>query len=44
VLNARGGVKPETVQKVILAARALDYPRRLPEAHHGMWGARRLCW
>ena len=31
VLNGRGGVRPATVEKVAAAARALDYPRRLPE-------------
>ncbi len=36
VLNARGGVRPATVEKVIAAARALDHPRRLPEAYRGL--------
>ncbi|TPM99856.1 LacI family DNA-binding transcriptional regulator [Mesorhizobium sp. B2-1-3A] len=36
VLNGRGGVRPETVEKVVAAARSLDYPRRLPEAHRGI--------
>ncbi|TIV71959.1 MAG: LacI family DNA-binding transcriptional regulator [Mesorhizobium sp.] len=36
VLNGRGGVRPETVEKVVAAARTLDYPRRLPEAHRGV--------
>ncbi|TIW46254.1 MAG: LacI family transcriptional regulator, partial [Mesorhizobium sp.] len=36
VLNGRGGVRPETVEKVVAAARLLDYPRRLPEAHRGV--------
>ena len=36
VLNGRGGVRPETVEKVVIAARALDFPRRLPEAHRGL--------
>jgi LacI family transcriptional regulator len=36
VLNGRGGVKPETVERVVAAARALDYPKRLPEAHRGL--------
>ncbi len=36
MLNGRGGVRPETVEKVLAAARGLDYPRRLPEAHHGI--------
>ena len=36
VLNGRGGVRPETVEKVLLAARALDWPGRLPERHRGI--------
>ncbi|TGS82583.1 LacI family DNA-binding transcriptional regulator [Mesorhizobium sp. M3A.F.Ca.ET.174.01.1.1] len=36
VLNGRGGVRPGTVEKVVAAARSLDYPRRLPEAHRGV--------
>lgn len=36
VLNGRGGVRPVTVEKVLAAARALDYPKRLPEIHSGM--------
>lgn len=36
VLNGRGGVRPETVEKVIRAARALDWPGRLPERHRGL--------
>lgn len=36
VLNARGGVSPDTTKKVILAARNLEYPRILPEAHRGL--------
>lgn len=36
VLNGRGGVRPATAEKVILAARALDYPRRLPDVHRGL--------
>ena len=36
VLNGRGGVSPATTEKVVAAARALDYPRRLPEAHRGL--------
>ncbi|MGC8468482.1 MAG: LacI family DNA-binding transcriptional regulator [Acetobacteraceae bacterium] len=36
VLNARGGVRPAMVEKVIAAARALDHPRRLPEAYRGL--------
>ena len=35
-LQALGGVKPETAEKVIVAAKALDYPRRLPEIHRGL--------
>lgn len=36
VLNGRGGVRPDTTQRVIRAARALDYPGRLPEIHRGL--------
>jgi LacI family transcriptional regulator len=36
VLNARGGVRPETVEKVLAAARQLNYPRRLPEPYRGL--------
>lgn len=36
VLNGRGGVRPATVERVLAAARALDYPRRLPEVHRGI--------
>jgi LacI family transcriptional regulator len=36
VLNGRGGVRPATVERVLAAARALDYPRRLPEVHRGL--------
>lgn len=36
VLNGRGGVRPATAEKVLAAARALDYPRRLPERHRGL--------
>jgi LacI family transcriptional regulator len=36
VLNGRGGVRPATAEKVLAAARALDYPRRLPEVHRGL--------
>lgn len=36
VLNGRGGVRPATAAKVIAAARALDYPKRLPEIHRGL--------
>jgi LacI family transcriptional regulator len=36
VLNGRGGVRPEMVEKVLAAARALDYPKRLPDRHRGV--------
>lgn len=36
VLNGRGGVRPATTERVIAAARALGYPRRLPEVHRGL--------
>jgi LacI family transcriptional regulator len=36
VLNGRGGVRPETAMKVIAAARALDWPGRLPAPHRGL--------
>lgn len=36
VLNGRGGVRPELVEKVIVAARTLEYPRKLPETHRGL--------
>lgn len=36
VLNGRGGVRPEMAERVIAAARRLDYPRRLPERHRGL--------
>jgi LacI family transcriptional regulator len=36
VLNGRGGVRPATVEKVVLAARKLDWPGRLPERHRGI--------
>lgn len=35
VLNGRGGVGPELVERVLKAARKLDYPKRLPEQHRG---------
>lgn len=35
VLNGRGGVRPATVEKVIRAAKALGWDRRLPEMHRG---------
>lgn len=34
VLNGRGGVRSELVEKVTLAARTLNYPRILPDAYH----------
>ena len=36
VLNGRGGVRPELVEKVVIAARTLNYPRTLPETHRGL--------
>ena len=36
VLNERGGVRPDTVEKVIRALRDVDYPRRIPERHQGL--------
>jgi LacI family transcriptional regulator len=36
VVNGRGGVRPETVEKVFLAVRKLDYRHRMPEAHRGL--------
>ncbi|WP_238365710.1 LacI family DNA-binding transcriptional regulator [Mesobacterium pallidum] len=36
VLNGRGGVRAETVEKVLLAARKLDWPGRLPDRHQGI--------
>ena len=36
VLNGRGGVRAETAEKVLIAARKLDYPKRLPERHRGL--------
>lgn len=36
VLNGRGGVSPDLAERVVMAARALDYPRRLPDAHRGL--------
>ena len=32
----RGGVSPETVERVLAAVRKLDYPKRLPEVHRGV--------
>ena len=36
VLNSRGSVRPETAEKVVLAAHTLGYDRRLPERYHGI--------
>lgn len=36
VLNGRGGVRPATAEKVIAAARALGYARRLPDLHRSL--------
>ncbi|HSX74297.1 MAG TPA: LacI family DNA-binding transcriptional regulator [Shinella sp.] len=36
VLNGRGGVRPELAEKVVIAARSLNYPRTLPDAHRGL--------
>lgn len=36
VLNGRGGVRPATAARVVTAARALDWPGRLPETHRGL--------
>jgi LacI family transcriptional regulator len=36
VLNGRGGVRPELVEKVVIAARSLNYPRMLPDTHRGL--------
>jgi LacI family transcriptional regulator len=36
VVNSRGNVSPETVEKVLLAARKLGYDRRLPERYRGI--------
>lgn len=36
VLNGRGGVRPETVERVLLAVRKLGYGRTLPEPHRGV--------
>lgn len=36
VLNGRGGVRPALVERVIAAARQLNYPKRLPETHRGV--------
>lgn len=34
VLNGRGGVRSELIEKVTLAARTLKYPRTIPDSHH----------
>ncbi|WP_255552454.1 LacI family DNA-binding transcriptional regulator [Maritimibacter dapengensis] len=36
VLNGRGGVREVLVEQVVRAARALDWPGRLPERHRGI--------
>lgn len=36
VLNARGNVRPDTAERVILAARALGYDRQMPELYRGI--------
>ncbi|MFV0360742.1 LacI family DNA-binding transcriptional regulator [Tropicimonas sp.] len=36
VLNGRGGVRPETAERVIAAVRVLNYPRPLPDVHRGI--------
>ena len=36
VLNGRGGVKPDIMERVVKAARDLAYPRLLPERHRGL--------
>jgi LacI family transcriptional regulator len=36
VLNSRGNVKPETAERVAMAARRLGFDRRLPERYHGI--------
>ncbi|MBS0126446.1 LacI family DNA-binding transcriptional regulator [Thetidibacter halocola] len=36
VLNGRGGVRPALVEQVVRAARALDWPGRLPDRHRGI--------
>ena len=37
VLNGRGGVSHKTAEKVVLAARALDWTGRLPDRHQGIF-------
>lgn len=36
VLNGRGGVREATAEKVVRAARELDWPGRLPDKHRGV--------
>jgi LacI family transcriptional regulator, galactose operon repressor len=36
VLNSRGNVRPEMVERVVVAARKLGYDRRLPQRYHGI--------
>lgn len=36
VLNGRGGVRTELVEKVVIAARSLNYPRLPADSHHGL--------
>ena len=36
VLNSRGNVRPETAERVAMAARRLGYGRQLPERYHGV--------
>ena len=36
VLNGRGGVRPDTAEKVLVAARRLDVQRKLPQLHRGL--------
>lgn len=36
VINGRGGVRPDTAEKIIRAVRTLDYPKRLAERHRGV--------
>jgi len=36
VVNGRGGVRPETVEKVFMAAKRINYRHALPNAHRGL--------
>lgn len=36
VLNGRGGVRMELVERVVIAARSLSYPRLPADTHHGL--------